>query len=287
MNKILVVGGSNIDYIGKSFDKLKANDSNIGNISISFGGVGRNITENLARLGESVTFVTSIGNDTLGVALKKELLDLGVEVIVPLENTTTGGYLAIHDNNGEMALGLCSQNIGDFVTIKYLKEIDHIIDKFDYLFLDTNLNKEEIDYLIDKFSNKTIFLDVISSSKGLKIIDKIDKIDYLKCNELEAKTLFGDDYFNKFNKNTLICTRGAKDILYNDGEVIKSSLVNKVDNVINETGAGDAFFGAFIYGIINGENKERAIEMGKRNASLTLKVNEAVNKKLNIDLIND
>ena len=49
MNKVLVIGGANIDYICKSNTSLALRDSNIGANMMSLGGVGRNICENLSR----------------------------------------------------------------------------------------------------------------------------------------------------------------------------------------------------------------------------------------------
>jgi pseudouridine kinase len=51
--KIGIIGGINIDIEGAPFKKLKYQDSNPGKIRLSYGGVGRNIAENLARLGET------------------------------------------------------------------------------------------------------------------------------------------------------------------------------------------------------------------------------------------
>ncbi len=288
MKKIIVIGGCNIDFIGKSDSELVTEDSNIGKVSISFGGVARNIVENMARLGVDVTFITAIGNDSLGKALKQELVDLNVKVLTPANiDTNSGMYLAIHDDKGKMVLGLCDQEIIDYITISYLKEIDEIIESFDYLFIDTNLKKEIIDYLLIKYCDKVIFTDVISTSKAKKILSNINMISYLKCNEIEAKSMFGDDYFKGFNDNTLIVTRGKNDILYNEGSIVKSFKVDKVSEIVNETGSGDAFFGAFIYGILNGYSIDKSIALGQKNASLTLKVKEAVNKNLTKELIED
>ncbi|HHU55776.1 MAG TPA: sugar kinase, partial [Acholeplasmataceae bacterium] len=57
MKSILIIGGSNIDYFGKCKKAKKLSDSNVGTINVSFGGVGRNIAENLGRLGVDVTFI--------------------------------------------------------------------------------------------------------------------------------------------------------------------------------------------------------------------------------------
>ena len=86
---VLVIGGSNIDYAAFSQKKLILGDSNIGKIKTSFGGVGRNLVENLARLGHHVTFLTAIGNDPQGKQLKEELESLSVRVLTPSYSKNT------------------------------------------------------------------------------------------------------------------------------------------------------------------------------------------------------
>lgn len=285
-NKILVIGGANIDYIGKSFNKIIKQDSNIGTISISFGGVGRNIVENLARLGMDVTFITAIGNDFLGQLMLKELLELNVKVIMPKTSSeNSGGYLAIHSENGDMELALCDQKITEKISIEFLESQKDIINEFDYIVIDTNFNQDVLKYLINTYSRKKIFLDVISTAKGKKIVGLESKISFLKCNELEARTLFTDNYFTNFNNNMLIVTKGSKTIEYNEKTKICYSNVEKVnqEDIVNATGAGDAFFSGFICGIVLGKGYDKAFSMAKKLARLTLLSDGAVNKNININ----
>ena len=93
----LLIGGSNVDYIATSRDKLQKRVSNIGEVSISFGGVMRNIAENLARLGNKIEFITAIGDDANGREMRKELIDLGINVITPKTDYPSGSYVAIND----------------------------------------------------------------------------------------------------------------------------------------------------------------------------------------------
>ena len=79
MAEITIVGGINIDIEGSPFEKLKYQDSNPGRINLAFGGVGRNITENVARLGGDVAMVSVIGDDQMGQAAKAGLTSLGVD----------------------------------------------------------------------------------------------------------------------------------------------------------------------------------------------------------------
>ena len=60
---VIVIGGSGVDLIGRLHGKLRAGTSNPANIRTSFGGVARNVAENLSRLGQRVSLVTAVGDD--------------------------------------------------------------------------------------------------------------------------------------------------------------------------------------------------------------------------------
>ncbi|MEI8181049.1 PfkB family carbohydrate kinase, partial [Aestuariivirga sp.] len=66
MPRVIVIGGANVDIKGRSRGSFVAGTSNPGEVTVSAGGVGRNIAENLARLGISVSLVTALGQDANG-----------------------------------------------------------------------------------------------------------------------------------------------------------------------------------------------------------------------------
>ncbi|HKM29132.1 MAG TPA: PfkB family carbohydrate kinase [Bacilli bacterium] len=296
MKKILIIGGSNIDYIGKSFENIRQYDSNIGEITVSFGGVARNICENLARLELDITFVTAVGKDFLSQAMIGELQELGVKVILPdTKDMNTGGYLAIHNPEGDMELALCDQEIIAAISPNYLQTINNIINDCDFLVIDTNLESKAIDYLIDNHSNKTIIIDAISTKKAEKLINKSHKIDYLKCNVLEAQTIIGknlskEDLISEFIKKdaqSVIITDKAEEIFYLEAGKMKSSKVKSVDSkeIVNTTGVGDAMISGIIYGLVKDYSLESAIDYGKSLSCLTLKSQQANNKALTKEIL--
>ena len=73
MAEITVIGGINIDIEGMPYEELIYKDSNPGRIRMSYGGVGRNITENIARLGGDVAMVSVAGDDYMGAGAVEEL----------------------------------------------------------------------------------------------------------------------------------------------------------------------------------------------------------------------
>jgi len=63
--KVTVIGASNVDITGFTKHELIYKDANIGTMKTSAGGVGRNISENLARLNFDVNLVSIFGDDPL------------------------------------------------------------------------------------------------------------------------------------------------------------------------------------------------------------------------------
>jgi len=57
LNRILVIGAQNIDIFAKTKEDYTLRDSNVAQITLAYGGVGRNITENIKRLGNDVSFL--------------------------------------------------------------------------------------------------------------------------------------------------------------------------------------------------------------------------------------
>lgn len=275
--KILVVGGSNIDYIGKSFAPLREYDSNPGTVEISFGGVARNIVENLANLGVELTFITAIGNDPLGVKMENQLKEIGVKVIKPdCSSFITASYLAIHDEKGEMEIAICDSTVTKLIDKEFLENYKSLIKESDYVVIDTNLSVETLGYLLTNYPNQKFICDTISTSKASKIKNYLDKIYLLKANEYEYDIIKNQPQMPKH----LVVTRGSKNLYYYHDLIKEEIKVEKVENIINATGAGDAFLAATIYGVINDYSFLQAFSLGLKASKLTLESEEAVSKNI-------
>ncbi|MDP2775936.1 MAG: PfkB family carbohydrate kinase, partial [Nocardioides sp.] len=76
---VVVVGGANVDLKARTTAAVVAGTSNPGTVATSPGGVGRNIAENLARLGTSTVLVAAVGSDQFGDGLLDVTADAGVD----------------------------------------------------------------------------------------------------------------------------------------------------------------------------------------------------------------
>ena len=289
MKKILIIGASNIDYFGMTDKAIIKKDSNIGTIKVSFGGVGRNICENLARLGANVTFITAIGNDELSKSMATALKELGVEIMAPEGIEFSSSYMAIHDSTGDMIFAINDMKAINKIDVEYLKSQHGLINQFDYVVCDGNLSEESISYIFDKYRDKGILVDGISATKVMKFKDYLANIYLLKCNIYEAqalvgKKLHGNELLSQLMHKgckTVVVTDGVNDIYFSDGLQIFKSTVTPVKDIVNATGAGDSMFAGMVYKLIQEIDIQEAVEFGKEVSTVTLKSPKAVSEDVN------
>ncbi len=124
---ILVCGAINIDLIGHPYASLKMQDSNPGQVQLSIGGVGCNIARNLGLMGENVTLMAPIGDDVYRTLIDEELLRSHVQLI-PIHSVLSNSlYMAIHDQNGDLAVSINAMDIiNEMSRIQVKKHWPHI-----------------------------------------------------------------------------------------------------------------------------------------------------------------
>lgn len=284
-DKIIFFGGSNVDYIGKSVHKLVLHDSNIGGITISYGGVGRNVVENLARLGNDVTFITGVGDDIYGKHLILELEALGVIVYHPKMHCGSSSYLAIHDVDGDMLVALCDSKAVESLSISYIKKHDTEIRKRDLLCMDANLSENTIANLFHVYPDKKWAVEAVSTNKVVRYSKYLSSIYLFKGNVYEARTVVESDTEDiriniekilKAGVKNAVITNGSKDVWYGTPEGIFSIPVKPINDIVNATGAGDAMFAGIIDKINMGASLTDAIKFGMDLSDLTLESEKSV-----------
>ena len=289
MPKVLVVGASNVDYVALSNNKLIRKDSNIGKLNITFGGVGRNIVENLAILEDDVSFITFLGNDGFGKELRKDLESINVKVYSPNKKERTSSYLAVLDSNGDMDVAICDTEIIDKSTVEDIKPFDDVISEFTSIVLDANINDKIIDHIFKEYSDKKILVEAVSANKVKRYEKYLDKIYLFKSNVLEAKHLL-----NLYNAEPMLLAkilmeRGVKNVVITDGgkpviigennEVVFVT-PKPIEKIISASGAGDSLFAGLIHGLINGASLVESVAFGIKVSQMTLMVEESVNKDI-------
>ncbi len=297
MTNILIIGGINIDIEGRPYKELKEQDSNPGEIKISYGGVGRNIAENAARIGERVAILSVIGKDELGSGAKQHLESLGVDVSMVREiaGRNSAIYLSILGPDRDMRLGLCDMEIIGKLTPEDIKAASSTFADAKVVALDGNLEEEMLREATEILSDKMLFYDPVSANKACRGKEHIGRFHSIKPNLIEAEVLSGRKITNDEELKgaaQYFLDKGVKNvyITLNSGGVYfknkeKEGFLRPPENMKIEsaTGAGDAFSATILYGMVRGLAIDEIAALGMAAAQIAMESEKAVNEKINIE----
>ena len=147
---VLVLGSSGMDIVGRPEMELESGTSNPAQINTSYGGTARNFAENLGRLGQPVTFLSVVGKDQMGRQLLKYTAKAGVntENVIQTKKYSTGSYLAVINQTGELQFALDDMRASEMLTPDYLQEHAHLFEEASLLFIDANLPNDTLESAI-------------------------------------------------------------------------------------------------------------------------------------------
>ena len=141
-NYITVIGGSNIDIQGVPNKSLVLFDSNPGKVDISLGGVGRNIADNICRLGINTKLISAIGNDLYGNQILSECRSYGIDVedCYVSNEYPTSMYVSILNDDNDMQVAISHMDILDKLDLDYITSKHQQINDSLAIVIDTNLS---------------------------------------------------------------------------------------------------------------------------------------------------
>lgn len=286
---VVVIGGSNVDLVGFSKDKIILEDSNPGRLKTSLGGVGRNIADNLARLDVKTQLLSAVGDDAQGNELIENSVKSGIDMrhVIRSKVYTTSTYLSVVDYDGNMVLALSDMESINAIDIEYLEKHHKEIVNAKVIVMDTNLTEESIAYIFEKYQNMPIYVDTVSTTKAMKILPYLGSIHTLKPNKIEAEKLLGmtiqsdqdmmkaAQRFLDKGMEQIIISNGGDGIFYGNGQGI-NKIIPKPVKMINANGAGDAFMAGLVYGFIHKLSLKDAIDFAIVMSKLTLESKETI-----------
>lgn len=292
---IACIGGANLDRKARGKQQVRLQSSNPVTIMESCGGVARNIAENLGRLGCNTSLITSIGEDKEGEWLLQETKKHGVHIsqVWRLPTQRTGTYTALLDIDGEMVVSLANMDIYDALTPEMFAEKWSHIAAAHVVFIDTNIPADCLAYIIERCREENIllFVDPVSSIKAKKLPQQLDGVEAILPNREEAELMAGmkittieecAEACRKIRERGVkhvIVTLGEEGIYYQSDEV-EEHMAPYPTEVVDVTGAGDAFASGLLYGIVNGESFQRACRLGLAASALTLQTEQSVSPLL-------
>ncbi|NCB41225.1 MAG: hypothetical protein EOM59_01195 [Clostridia bacterium] len=290
---VAVMGGIAIDLEARPYHSLLLKESNPGCLSVSCGGVGRNIAENLKRMGGmDVLFFSAVGDDVYAQTAIQSLSSIGVRTEFvhkfPKENTAT--YISILDENGNMEVAVASMDILDRITPKTIEGSVSVFSKADFIVLDGNLSKEALEYSAEQFKNSRLFLDPVSLEKAKKARGILHRCHTIKPNKAEAEILSGmkinseedlekaTDALLSMGVERVFISLGEAGVFFKDKTGSGKVPAPKGLQPVSTTGAGDAMSAAIVRSTVLGRDMARIASDAVLAASITIAVKSAVNE---------
>ena len=283
-------------------DELKKLQNEVKPSEFIAGGSVANSIVGLSSFGNQVYFIGKLNNDLFGKKyfenLRKE--NVGFNFNNETYKDSTGICFVFITPDGERTmstyLGIANKLSEKEVNHKEIEQSELILIE-GYLW-DTPEAKNAINKSIEiAIKNSTLvslsLSDVFCVERYKKeFLDLTkNKIDLLFGNEGEFKSLFEYDNIEKIIQelSTLnkifVITMGEKGVtLVHKKEIVKVPS-EKIEKVVDLTGAGDLFVSGFVHGFINKMGFEKSLKLGTQSAAEIIKILGARPKKKLSDLI--
>ena len=304
MKNIVVVGGANIDIVAAPNAPLRQHDSNPGHSHVSFGGVGRNIAENLVMLGCRVKFVTVFGNDSFSRTLKADIMDKGIDV--SLSRTIHGApcskYICLNSHDGELVAAINDMSVYDHMSEAINSESIAAMNEADLVVLDANTSAEDLERIATQCTSPIAF-DAVSISKVPRCMNILDRIFLFKPNIYEAEELLKDDPAFKAGLSTsdpttaavscagLLRKKGVKNIMvsmgaggiYYENESESGLVPSMAKKVVNTSGCGDAFLAGAVTAYLDGHSIGGMARFGSAAAAICAESDSTVSRRMSME----
>lgn len=301
---VLVIGGAGVDLVGRLDDELRPGATSPAKIRTSYGGVARNVAENLARLGQTVSIITAVGDDQNGRLLLDQAREAGVDVsaVVTTPDHPTGTYLGVLDKGGGLQFAFDDNNATNAISPQYLRDHYQLFKSSALLFIDANLPKKTLRtiFSLAKRARLPVCADPTSTRLADRLLPHLNRLHIVTPNSSEAEILCEGSFEYDRPQQALEaakCLVGqGVDItlitLAEFGVVYASSKTSghipaMQTNIVDPTGAGSALTATVIYSLLNGIQLDDAVRLGVTAASLTLRHRGTVVQDLSLEMLYD
>lgn len=291
---IVVTGATFVDVKGYPLGTYLPGGRNAGTVVQVHGGVSRNIAEDIANLELRPTYLTILDRSGISADVRTKMENHKVNMsYTRYAERGLGLWLAVFDSEGEVTASV-SQRPDLMPLCDLLDEKgDEIFSEADSVTLEVDMDPrliKRILVLAEKYQIPA-FAVVSNMTIAVERRELFQRTACFVCNQQEAGIYFADDYslyspdqmlevLKKKVKTAriprIIVTMGGQGSVYASAEG-ESGIVPafRVD-VVDTTGAGDAFFAGVTCGLTYGKSLKEACEIGTRMAASVLMTKENV-----------
>ena len=247
------------------------------------GGKGSNQAIAAARLNGEVNFITKVGKDNhadMALLLYKEA-GVNVDYIIQDTNLSTGVAGIMIDENGNNAINVFAGAAAHLQNKDIDKNLEVI--KKSKIFLTQMETPDSTTMYAIKKASENDCLTILNPAPARKIDkDDFSLLDFFTPNETEAEFYLNKKIdtendiknaatdFLKMGVKNIIITLGEKGVYFaNKNEEYFIDALKLKDEVVDTTGAGDAFNGAFTVALANDLKYKEALTFANKVAGIS------------------
>jgi ribokinase len=253
------------------------------NYNIGPGGKGCNQAIAIARLGGTVNFISKIGKDNYGQlaieTLKQNNIDTST-IIESSDHQTGVAGIMVDSKTGNNAINVIAGAPSTLTIDEVNKNLDKI--KNSKIFLTQLEIPKDVTLYSLKIAKRNKVLTILNPAPASEISKEFfNYIDYFTPNETEAEFYTGIKIRNEkeakeastkllnLGVKKVIITLGEKGLFYSDGKEDIYIKALDLKNVLDTTGAGDAFNGGLAFALSQNKPIEEALNLANKVAGLS------------------
>ena len=282
---IVIIGAVFVDIKGYPLSTYIPGGRNAGRVEQVHGGVCRNVAEDIANVELRPTFVslvddTGSGQDVIDKLAKHKVNTRYIEKVPD----GMGTWLAVFDNDGDVCAAISKRPDTTPLTKLLEEKGDEIFADCDGIAFELDLEKATVKQILRyaKKYNKKVYAAISNMSIAMERRAFLQEIDCFVCNQQEAGLLFSNEYdhmapeemcrtlaanVHSANIPCMVVTMGGEGAVYARSNGESGVVPAKKVDVIDTTGAGDAFFAGTVIGLTYGKTLPEACEIGSRLAA--------------------
>ena len=267
---VVVVGSVNVDLIVQ-VPRLPARGETVigGRFREAPGGKGANAAAAAARLGVVTSFVGLVGRDDLGTRARDDLERAGVDVTHLGESDASTGVAAILvDEGGQNVIAVASGANADVAPAHVGTAFDSMVAEHSVVLANLEIPDGAVAAAGARASERR--WPVVLNPAPARPLSRevIAACQVIVANEAEAAALDGVDALLANGSGAVVVTRGAQGAdLHRLEDPIHHQPVFPVD-VVDTTGAGDAFCAALAVALAEGRDLDDAVRWGAAAGAL-------------------
>lgn len=278
---IVVIGSLNMDLVVSVPRMPQVGETLTGTgFKMIPGGKGANQAVGCTRLGAKTTLIGAVGCDAFGEQMIMQLKAEGIQTatIERIENVPTGTATIYHSPNDNCIAVVPGAN--EYCTPELVSSHERTICEADLLLVQLEIPPAAVNRAMEIAASAGVPV-VLNPAPAQQLPEEMLKLaSFITPNETEFELISGSSSaeadlqhgmlnWEERYGNQLIITRGKQGSSFLlDGalETVKAPLVEVVDT----TGAGDAFNSAFCVAYAGGQSKEQAVSFAVKAASLSV-----------------